>query len=54
MEIEQVAGSVLRPSRGMHERSVQLAVKGGYIDLGACTARVGVIGGEVQEMLAIG
>jgi hypothetical protein len=38
----------------MHERAVQLAVKGGYIDLGACTSRVGVVGGKVQEMLAIG
>jgi len=38
----------------MRERAVQLAVNGGYIDLGACTTRVGVIGGEVQEMLSIG
>jgi uncharacterized protein YaaQ len=53
MEIEQVAGGVLRPSSGMHERAVQLAVKGGYINLGTCTARVGVIGSEVQEMLSI-
>src|SRR5260370_17867096 len=38
----------------MQERAIHLAIQRSDIDLSARTARVGVIGGEVQEMFAIG